>query len=503
MSFFVHLPLFNMPINMKLFNCFLITTLTFFSLNSGYAQNRIQRYLNGLKNNPDFSNCITGVMVMDERGRRVAGLNEDLPMLTASTMKSITTGVGISILGADFRFSTKIGYSGYIKDSVLYGDLYIIGGADPTLGSKDSIATDINSVFEKWMYFMKDAGIYQINGSIIADDRFFEPEIVPESWSWGNLGPYYGSGTSALSYNENTMDVILYSGKNRGDMSYLGEIKPTLPGLSLINEVVTSGADQGDNISYFTSDIAKSGVLKGHISTKKDSIITTISNKYPGITCAYQFKQYLKAQGIRSATEVKDARSIKAPAQSSLSVLGETYSPALKDIIYVTNHISNNFFAETILKMIGKSLTGVGSYDSSIVSLNRALEIMGVDKKGFTMVDGSGLSRQNYVSPRFFCNFFLKIKESNNFVPFYNSLPQPGSEGTLKSVLRDVELAKKQRIHAKSGSLSGVKCYAGYVDRGDGKFYTFAILTNNYSVKTAQIMKGIEGFMTVMLNNRR
>jgi len=196
-----------------------------------------------------------------------------------------------------------------------------------------------------------------------------------------------------------------------------------------------------------------------------------------------------------SDPEVKDAKAYNAPSFYELKIIGETQSRTLSSIVNVTNRISNNFYAETLFKMIGKKITGVGSFDSSKVAVQRLLDEMGLSGKGHTQIDGSGLSRQDYVSARFFCNYFSKIKESDNFDKFFESLPRPGGPGTLKNVLSKVEIGEKSKIHAKSGSLANVKCYAGYVERSGGEMYYFAILTNNYAARTSQIQVGVEGFM--------
>ena len=121
---------------------------------------------------------------------------------------------------------------------------------------------------------------------------------------------------------------------------------------------------------------------------------------------------------------------------------------------------------------------------------------MGVDLTGFTQEDGSGLSRQNYVSPKFFCNYYDKMQDTEVFAEFLGSLPMPGGPGTLKSVLKKEDQKIKDRIHAKSGSLANVRCYAGYV-QGSKRYglVRFAILTNNFSVSTSTMMPKIEGFM--------
>jgi D-alanyl-D-alanine carboxypeptidase/D-alanyl-D-alanine-endopeptidase (penicillin-binding protein 4) len=153
-------------------------------------------------------------------------------------------------------------------------------------------------------------------------------------------------------------------------------------------------------------------------------------------------------------------------------------------------------YAETILKTIGKEKKGEGSYRASIAALKEILTEMGVDTYGLTQEDGSGLSRQNYVSPKFFCNYYTVMQKNGIFAEFLNSLPVPGGPGTLKNVLKNEAPEIKGRIHAKSGSLSNVRCYAGYVEGGKKHgMVKFAILTNNFAVSTSQMMPKIEGFM--------
>jgi len=214
------------------------------------------------------------------------------------------------------------------------------------------------------------------------------------------------------------------------------------------------------------------------------------------LSCGYHFREFLLANGIESNPEIIDIKDMEIPEDQALIPVTETFSPELWRIVNVTNRISNNMYAETIFKTIGKVKTGVGSYDSARVALRNILEEMGVDTNGLTQEDGSGLSRQNYVSPKFFCNYYTVMQKSGIFVEFLNSLPVPGGPGTLKSVLKNEPADIKGRIHAKSGSLSSVRCYAGYVESGKKHgMIKFAILTNNFAVSTSQMMPKIEGFM--------
>lgn len=481
---------------MKQIASFLIFLTTFFTSSVLLSQNNnIQKYIETLKRDTLFSNSVTAIMVKDSKGKTVAQWNPNMPLLTASTMKTITTGVALKVLGPNFQFKTQIGHTGYIENGVLYGNLYIVGGADPTLGSVDTLGIPVDTLFMNWTAAIKEAGINRINGNIVADDRFFDSEIVPTSWSWSNLGPSYGSGTSGLSFNENLQFFTFIPGVNIGDAVIMKNQYPVIPGMEYKNQLLTGGKRTGNRSSYYTSDLSKVSLFNGSIAAGVDSALVTVSNKFPHLSCAAEFQKYLTNQGIYSEPQILDAREFNAPTQNELIIITETLSAPLYSIVNVTNRISNNFYAETLYKMIGKQLTGTGSYDSARVALTRTLKDMGVTTKGFTQEDGSGLSRQNYVSPNFFCHFYEVMSKTNVFEYFFNSLPIPGHPGTLKSVLQKETPKLKEKIHAKSGSLANVRCYAGYVVQKNGEYLYFAILSNNYAARTAQMQVGIEGFM--------
>ncbi len=463
------------------------------------SQNNIQRYIESLKKDSLFINSITGIMVMNSNGKTLASWNQDMPMLTASTMKCISTGIALKTLSPNFKFTTQLGYSGFIENGVLYGDLYIIGGGDPTLGSFDTLAIQKDSLFHIWSQALQREGIKKINGHIVADDRFFEDEIIPSSWSWGNLGPYYGSAASGLSFYENIQHLTIIPGKNIGDFTHIKNIYPQIPNMKYINGVFTSGTNTPNRISYRASNLSRVGDISGSIPLNRDSSIITISNKFPHLSCASEFQNYLNSKKIYSLPDILDAKKIKSASYYELTIIEKTESAPLQSIVNVTNRISNNFYAETLFKMVAKKMTGVGSYDSARVAFNRVMEDLDLGTFGYYQEDGSGLSRQNYISAKFMTNYFYKIKQLDIFESFLESLPHPGGEGTLKNVLAKEPYNIKSKIRAKSGSLSGVRCYAGYVDKGRGNYLIFTIFTNNFTAKTSEMQVGIEGFMNELL----
>ena len=471
-----------------------------------FGQNRVQQYIeDSMKTDSLLVNAVVAVLAVDGQGREIASWNPDMPLLTASTMKTITTGLGYEVLGPDFRFATRVAYDGRIENGILHGNLYIVGGADPTLGSRDTIAFPVDSIFGVWAEAVRSAGIRRIDGRIVGDDRIYDEESIPSGWSYGNIGYDYGSGTSGLSFCENLTFFEIEAGAMVGDPVRITPVGPYSPFMTYINEVKTGEKGDGDNTEYYASSITPVGKFVGTYGIDAKPRTLVQSNKYGPATCASEFAAFLRERGI-GCKGITDIRSLEAdyavPAQESLTYIAETFSPELRRIVKVTNTISNNFFAETIFKMVGLTLierkegkrcTGV-SYSRARKAIDAYLEARGVLTWGYTQDDGSGLSRQNYVSPRFFTRFYAMMAASPHFREYLSTFPGPGRPGTLQNVLRKADPQIKKTIYAKSGSLSSVRCYAGYVDSKLG-LLRFAILVNNYDCPTSKVQPKIEGFM--------
>ena len=278
--------------------------------------------------------------------------------------------------------------------------------------------------------------------------------------------------------------------------------------MTYINEATTGPKGDGDNTEYYASSITPIGKFVGTYGIDAKPRTLAQSNKYGPATCASEFAAFLKKRGVgcKGITDVRQMEYDGAvPAQKDLVYIAETFSPELRRIVKVTNTISNNFFAETIFKMVGKTLierkTGEPcmnvSYGQARRIIKEYLKDRDVSTYGYTQDDGSGLSRQNYVSPRFFTRFYAMMAKSADFREYLSSFPGPGRPGTLQNVLRNADPDLKKTIYAKSGSLSSVRCYAGYVDSDRG-LLRFAILVNNYDCPTSKVQPKIEGFLEAL-----
>ena len=287
----------------------LLIALTLIPLMS-LAQNRVQNYIDQrMKTDSLLINAVVGILAVDSQGREIAAWNPDMPLLTASTMKTITTGLGYEVLGPGYRFSTRVAYDGRIENGVLHGNLYIVGGADPTLGSRDTIAFPIDSIFGIWADAVKKAGIRRINGRIVGDDRIYEEENIPSSWSYGNIGYDYGSGTSGLSFCENLSYFDIEAGEAVGDPVRITPVGPYSPYMTFINEVTTGEKGDGDNTEYYASSLTPIGKFVGTFGIDAKPRTLAQSNKYGPATCAAAFSDFLRERGI-GCKGVSDVRSI-------------------------------------------------------------------------------------------------------------------------------------------------------------------------------------------------
>jgi D-alanyl-D-alanine carboxypeptidase/D-alanyl-D-alanine-endopeptidase (penicillin-binding protein 4) len=174
----------------------------------------------------------------------------------------------------------------------------------------------------------------------------------------------------------------------------------------------------------------------------------------------------------------------------------------LKRIIFETNHQSNNLYAETLGKILSRTSTGSACYDSTYIATEAVLKELGVDTSyGIKMADGSGLSRKNYVSADFFCRFLGAMMASPHFEDYIQSLPSPGSNGTLASNMKSSPAEMKERIKVKSGSMDGVRCYSGYIiptEGGKDETIIFSIMVNNCTAPTWKLRQLLDKIMAAL-----
>ncbi len=472
--------------------------LSVWSATAAIPRTKAQTTVDEACSRPPLASAAVGVFAVTMDGDTLASFNPRTRLVPASNMKLITTGLALSTLGADFRFETRIGYSGEIRDGALCGDLYLIGGGDPTTGSKSDCAEPVAAVFGEWYRLLSKAGITSVRGSVIADPRYFDT-VTPEGmgWTYDDLGTNYGAGPVGLNFFENAQNFLITPGDAPGDAPNISPRYPDTPWMSYSNRALTGKARTRNSVYYINTHLAPVGEFAGSFPSDRKGYTLEGSNRFAPYTCAYYFYNFLKDKGVEVSGGYADVspsgfvrtapgsldEGTRACAASELTMLGSTFSPRLALIARDTNCESDNFFAETLLKALAVSKGYSSDYDSCTAAAEEVLSALGLNHaSGCRIFDGSGLSRKNYVSASFFVNFLSKMASGPVGEAYMASLPYPGGKGTLEFKFPSAGEEMRRRIRMKSGSMNGILCYSGYILPSDGntaRTIVFSVLTNN------------------------
>lgn len=480
------------------------TIFTTLILSHTVGAQSLQQSIETIISDPALAEATIGICARTGDGVTLAEIDSDNMIMPASNMKLISTGTALHRLGPEHQLITEIAHDGKIEKGVLKGNLYIIGGGDPTTGSKDSIATPQTQLFANWGKIIRDAGIRRVEGYIIGDGRYFDGMPEHPSWQWSDIGTYYGSGPTGLMFYENMQSFRASAGKNVGDPVNIVPSFPEAPWMEFRYNCTTGKAGTGDQLYMYASDLSPVAEIRGTFGVDRGAKRLDCTNKFPEFTLASYFSDYLKSKGINSdgPADFRLCTNAKSTMAEQVTVIGSTHSPSLKRIIHETNHESNNLYAETLAKTLSKTITGSACYDSTYVAMETVLKDLGVDTSyGIKMADGSGLSRKNYVSPDFFCRFLTAMMSSPHFEDYIYSLPSPGSNGTLSSNMAKSPAEMKARIKVKSGSMEGVRCYSGYIiprEGGKDETIVFSLMVNNCTAPTWKLRQLLDKIMAAL-----
>ena len=458
-----------------------------------HSQNSVQRAIDIFSFDKMNLNASISFMVFDlDKEEIVAKLNEYKSLTSASAAKLFSSATAFELLGPSHCSQTRIYYDGYIdKDSVLNGNLWIRGGGDVSLGSKyfNSTKTELDFL-NFWADSLKSKGINRINGAVIADGSEFGYNGAPEGWSWGDVGNYYGANAGGINVFDNQILLYFKMGK-AGSMSQLTEIYPFVPNLQMQNEVFAAAVN-GDNSYIYGAPYSLDRLVKGRLPQFTERFMVKGSMPDPEFQLAYELTSSLLKKGIYVVQKPKAYRLIDVELPNSyekFNFLFSQSSKTVKEIAFWTNFKSVNLFAEGLLNQIGYIKQGNGSTESSLKVLTEFWD-QKIDLSGMVLKDGSGLSRSNAISANHFCQLLSYMYKSAYFIDFKETLPVAGKSGTISSLCKGQ--MGEGRILAKSGTISNVKAYAGYVYSKSGKKLAFSFSVNNYNGSSADLQQKME-----------
>jgi D-alanyl-D-alanine carboxypeptidase/D-alanyl-D-alanine-endopeptidase (penicillin-binding protein 4) len=438
---------------------------------------------------PEYKNATTALCISDlTLGETLYSFNSEKLMIPASTMKLVTSAAALELLGTGYRFTTKIGYSGKIKDGNLDGDLVIVGGGDPTLGSEYFRSNFQSSDFmDIWIQNIKNAGIKNIRGNLILDVSLYDDEKIPPTWIWEDMGNYYGAGASALTVYDNLFRITFSSSAIAGKPTQIVSTYPKIEDLEIENEVLSS--DENRDLAYvFGSPLDNRRIIRGTIPKNRKAFTIKASVQHPQKLLADDFIFHLAKAGIFISGGVRFERVYA----KQIHAIYIQESPELSEIVKVLNYESVNLFAEHLIKQIAAEKTGQGSREKGIKIVQEFWKSKGV-AHDFFMEDGSGLSHFNAISPAYFISLLKTMSESNNAEVFLNSLP-----GAANLSGFDSKMFTPDGLKAKSGSMTRVRCYAGYLLTDSGKKLAFAFMVNHFSGSHSKLIDETEKLLTIV-----
>jgi D-alanyl-D-alanine carboxypeptidase/D-alanyl-D-alanine-endopeptidase (penicillin-binding protein 4) len=416
-------------------------------------------------------------------------------LIPASVLKIVTTGVALSELGNNFHFTTLLQYDGKIDPAthILNGNIYIHGGGDPSLGSDEFASTTISVLMENWVAAIRKQGIDSINGSIIGDAEIFEQDPIPAGWAWEDIESWYGIGTCGLNFHENTYDINVTCSKNNP----LCKVTPSIPGLNLHNQMVVNPSVPKNYMYVMGAPFMDERVLLGEVNSDYEDK-SAIPD--PAYTCAYTLEQSLRENGIGICDSSSTVRRLKLKGvyeRKERKTFFSTYSPSLASLVYYTNNVSQNFYAESILKALSVKSSGYGSTAGGVNAVIKFWKEKNIDLRGFYMTDGSGVSRYDGVTAKQLVDFLVEYKKDPVLFPvFYASLPVAGESGTIRKLAK--ETSAQGNLRAKSGTMSRVRSYTGYVKDKRGRMLAFAMISNNHNWDPIAIRDRMEYIMVKM-----
>ena len=418
-------------------------------------------------------------------GEVVAAQNPELCATPASVTKIITTATALELLGGDFQFSTYIETNGTIENGILNGDLIIRGGADPTLGS---IHLGDRAFLDYFVRVIKHKGINQIKGDVIIDPTCLDRCAASVKWIWEDMGFHYGAAAFGLSAYDNISIITMNSGEF-GTKPIVTSVWPETPNLAIYNEVKTLRIPN-DSVWAFCPPYGLALYLQGGMPTNRNNYVVRTSIPNPPLLVAKSLHKKLNDWGVT----VDGSYSVQTeyfPEQRTLNY--EYKSRKLRELIRLTNFKSNNLYAEHIFRRLGNLIMSHEATSSASIQVVKDYWAkQGIDVSALFLYDGCGLAAQNAYSAHFLNQILAHMRKSLNWDDFYQSLPRAGREGTVGSFLYRTKLQDKARL--KSGSLSGVQCYSGYIMHGD-KEYAVTVMVNNFTCKRKDVKNQIEEWL--------
>ncbi len=446
----------------------------------------LAREIDRVIDSSDLTRARWGVFVISMKdGRVLYSRNGDKLFTPASNMKIYTTSAALDLLGADYRWRTSV-YTDAQPDAggVIDGNVTLFGRGAPDLESsgKRGLASLAEQLYQH--------GVRHVRGNIIGDESYFRGELYGMGWQWNDLQWYFGAEPSALSVDENSLELTIAPAKRVGSSATLTLNRET-DYLHLTNHTTTAARDATTTVGINRGLSDNELLVWGDFPVGGRSFSASLSVPKPALWAATLFKEALIARGIKVDGEARSrdfrvAESEKFDPQKAFEIAQEN-SAALSEIVRHTNKESDNLYAELILRTLGKERGSSapdpdlrknrerGDDEAGAAVVVSWLDHSGVPSAGLEIRDGSGLSRLDLVTPEATARLLVAIARTNSDSAFHDSLPIAGRDGTLKARL----VRETGRVFAKTGTLTYDHSLSGYATTPGNEILAFSIFCND------------------------
>jgi D-alanyl-D-alanine carboxypeptidase/D-alanyl-D-alanine-endopeptidase (penicillin-binding protein 4) len=481
----------------------------------------------GVLSAPDLARGFWGIEVVSlATGQTLYSQNADKLFTPASNTKLFTTAATLALIGPDYKFRTTVETTGTLdRYGRLNGDLVLVGHGDPNLSGRElpyDLKTQRNDDPIQALEALADAlvkkGVKFIDGDIVADDSYFAFERYGEGWSQDDLVWADGAPVSALTINDNVVFVNIMPADRPGEKAFVS-VKPFADYYRLDNRIITTPAGTGRKLSINREPGSTVLTLWGNMPLDDAGANEALAIEDPAEFAAGLFRQLLEERGIViyghqrtrhtelaslstfSVTALAPSRGgddDRRPPNQSITLASYESKPLLQDI-RVTNKISQNLHAEILLRLMGRERGNAGTIEGGLEVLRGFLTQAGISSDQYAFYDGSGLSRQDLVTPHAIVQLLRYCSTQPWGADYKTTFPVAGVDGSLTDRLTSPRL--HGRIMAKTGSLGGVKALSGYATTDAGQAIVFSILTNNFNLPAKRVTDAIDELVQTIVDD--
>ncbi len=437
---------------------------------------------------PEFASSHLAVKVASlDTGRVVYEENANKWMQPASNMKLYTVAAALDRFGPDYRFVTSV-YAPARPDAsgIVRGDLTVYGRGDPTFATRfNGDATgDYYRAIDELALRITGAGVKRIEGDLVGDESYFAGGPLATGWEWDDLQWWYGAEVSALSVNDNSVDLSVKPGARVGDPAVIN-ISPSTPLVTVLDRTTT--APRGTRRELRVHRPLGQNVIEvgGSLPLDDAGYTASVAISRPAMMFTTMLRTSLERRGVvftgRTRTIDAQARADGSPLEvSALVEIAARQSPPLSVIAAQTLKPSQNLYTELLLRALGKAAgtdPKLSSEEAGIKVVKDFLRAAGADDSRLIMLDGSGLSRSNLVTAETTIRLLVYMNRHRFAADFRNALPIAGVDGTLRNRMKGTRAMNN--VRAKTGTLSSATSLSGYLFTASGERFVFSLMINN------------------------